>query len=357
MKKFFYLLFLILTGLHAPLSGRDIVWKAGVHSFFDNTEFGHSAVQIPQSMGGVHLAPEIGLDWKNGHRIFAGADVLHEFGSNKIVDYACPFVYYQYENRGFRFYMGAIPRQVALEEYPRMFFQDSIRNYRPSLNGFFWEYKRKENYANIWLDWVSRQTEKRHESFFMGWSGQYNRSLFYARHFGYMLHFAGVMHPEIPEAVHDNGLLLTSLGIDLAPATAFEKLELNAGWTTGLDRDRDIGRWNTPQGVLSELKIEYRGLGIFNTYYKGDSQQVFYDDHSNQLYWGDPVYRSTEYNRSDLYVYFIKTNVVKLKFIYSFHFMEGKAYHEQSFYATFDLDNLKNRKNEKRYTYLWDDWF
>jgi hypothetical protein len=253
--------------------------------------------------------------------------------------------------------MGDIPRQLVLDKYPRMFFQDSIKNYRPTLNGFFWEYKQQKNYANIWLDWVSRQTEKRHESCFMGWSGRYNRSVFYAQHFGYMLHFAGMRNPEIREAIHDNGLLLTSLGINLAPKTDFEKLELNAGWSIGLDRDRGIGVWNKPQGLLSELKVEYGGLGMFNSYYKGKSQQVFYNDHSNDLYWGDPVYRSKEYNRSDFYIYFVKTEAVKLKFIYSLHLMEGKVYHEQAFYATFDLDNLRSKKNEKRYKYLWDSWF
>jgi hypothetical protein len=357
MIRNFYFLFLISFGLCTSLFAQKIEWKTGLHSFFDNTEFGHSLVQNPQTMGGIHFIPEAGLDWKNGHRIFVGIDLLHELGSNKIIDITYPVVYYEYENKGFRFYMGAVPRQLVLDKYPRMFFQDSIKNYRPTLNGFFWEYQRKKNYANIWLDWTSRQTEERHESFFMGWSGEYHPGIFYARHFGYMFHLAGVMNPEIPEAVHDNGLLLTSFGINFAPKTGFEKLEVNAGWSIGLDRDRDIGVWNKPQGLLSELKIEYRGLGIFNTYYKGESQQIFYNDHRNELYWGDPIYRSKEYNRSDFYIYFIKTNIVKVKFIYSLHFTEGQIYHEQAFYATFDLDNFKNKKNEKRYKYLWDNWF
>jgi hypothetical protein len=355
MKKNFCLLFLMVFG--SSLFAQDIVWKAGVHSFFDNTEFAHSTVQNPQTMAGVHLAPEIGLSWGNSHRIFAGVDVLHEFGSDNKIDYSDPIVYYEYADKGFRFYMGAFPRRLALDNYPRMFFQDSIKNYRPTLNGFFWEYKRKENYINIWLDWAGRQSEKRHESFFMGWSGQYSRRIFYLRHFGYMFHFAGMMNPEVSESIHDNGLLLTSLGVDLASQTGFEKLELNAGWSVGLDRDRGIGVWNTPQGLLSELKIEYRGLGVFNTYYKGGRQQLFYNDHSNDLYWGDPIYRAKEYNRSDFYIHFIKTKIVNLKFIYTLHFAEKNVFHEQALYATFDLDNLKSKKNEKKYNYLWNNWF
>jgi len=123
-----------------------------------------------------------------------------------------------------------------------------------------------------------------------------------------------------------------------------------------LERDRSIEDWHIPQGFLSEIKVEYKGLGLFNTYYMGGKQQVFYGSHGNEIYWGDPLYRSTGYNRADFYVYFVKTNVVNLKLIYSLHFVEREMYHEQLFYATFDLSNLK-RKEEKKYQYIWDNWF
>jgi hypothetical protein len=252
--------------------------------------------------------------------------------------------------------MGAVPRQLVLDKYPRMFFQDSIRNYRPVLHGIFWEYNRGKSYANIWLDWISKQTYQRNEAFFMGWSGRYCPGLFYAQHFGYMFHFAKKKNPEIDQTVHDNGLILSSIGIDLASRTNFEKLDVNAGWSVGLERDRGIGVWNLPQGLLSELNLEYKGLGLFNTYYRGNRQQIFYGSHGNELYWGDPVYRSKEYDRIDFYIHFIQTKVVKLKFMYSLHLTEKRCYHEQSFYATFDLDNLKKKEKEKKYPYLWDSW-
>jgi hypothetical protein len=312
---------------------------------------------MPQTMAGVHFAPEAGLNLKGKHRIFAGIDLLHEYGSNKAVDFYDPVIYYEYAGRPFRFYAGAIPRRLVLDRYPRMFFQDSIANYRPTINGVFWEYSVNGSYANVWLDWASRQTHTRHESFFMGWSGRYHHGLFYAQHFGYMFHFAGVMAPEIYESIHDNGLILSSIGIDLAKKTGFAKLETNIGWSMGIERDRGIGVWHKPQGILSETKVEYRGLGVFNTYYKGDSQQTYYSDHGNELYWGDPIYRSKEYDRVDLYINFIQTEAVKLRFTYSLHLTEKQLYHEQAFYATFNLDNLKNKKHEKKYQYLWDQWF
>ena len=339
----------------AAAGAQTFAWQAGVHSFFDNTEFGGSKVQMPQTMAGVHLAPLAGWQWDTLHRILAGADLMHEWGSSQAIDFWDPVAYYEFRGSPFRFIVGAFPRAIALGKYPRMFFADSILNYRPIANGLFWEYARGGSYINMWLDWTSRQSPARHEAFFMGWSARIAYGVWYAQHFGYMFHFAGKMRPVVPEGLHDNGLILTSLGIDLAQKTGWDKLEANAGWSCGLERDRSIGEWHYPQGFLTEIKAEYRGLGLFNTFYKGGSQQVFYADHSNELYWGDPIYRAREYNRTDLYVNFFKTHRLSLKLIYSFHFTEKTVYHEQALYAVVDIGSAPAPKTAP-YRYLWDRW-
>ncbi|MDH8701625.1 hypothetical protein M2138_000972 [Dysgonomonadaceae bacterium PH5-43] len=335
---------------------QEFVWKAGVHSFFDNTEYEGSKVQNSQTMAGVHLAPELGIKWNKKHSFYVGADLMHEFGSDKTVDYHDPIVYYEYSGNPFRFYMGAVPRNIILDKYPRMFFQDSINNYRPVINGFFWELNKKNNYANVWLDWTGRQTETRNEAFFMGWSGRYNYNCLYAQHFGYMFHFAKTKNAADDEFVHDNGLILTSVGADFAKTTGFDKLELNVGWSVGLDRNRGVGEWHRPQGFVSEAKIEYRGIGLFNTLYLGESQQTFYGEHSNALYWGDSFYRLKKYDRADIYINFFKSSAVNLKFTCSLHFAESKVFAQQALYATIDLDNKPKRK-EPKYKYIWDNWF
>ncbi|MDR1259597.1 MAG: hypothetical protein LBK65_10055 [Tannerellaceae bacterium] len=289
--------------------------------------------------------------------IFAGADLLHEYGSHEAIDIYTPVIYFEYAGDPFRFYAGAIPRSLVLDRYPRMFFQDSISNYRPTINGIFWEYGAGKRYANVWLDWTGRQGQTQREAFFIGWSGRYNYRWLYAQHFGYMFHYAKTKNPAEDEFIHDNGLILTSLGVDLAQKAGFRKLEINLGWSVGLDRNRGIGVWHSPQGILSEIKAEYRGVGLFNTYYRGDRQQIYYAGHGNGLYWGDPFYRSKEYDRIDLYINFIHTSRVKLRFVYSIHMTEKQMYHEQAFYATFDLDNLRNKKPERKYQSLWDNWF
>jgi len=352
-KRILVILLVLCVGGMNVLS-QDFLWKTGVYNFFDNSEFAKSKLTIPQTMAGVHLSPEIGLRWNDNHHFFAGFDAMHEYGSDKAINYIDPIAYYLFEGPRFRFLAGAFPRKQTLDKYPRIFFQDSINNYRPVVNGIFWEYASDITNINVWLDWVSRQTHERRESFFLGWSGRYNFNIFYGQHFGYMLHLAGRKNPEISEGLHDNILMSTSLGIDLSSKTPFEQLDANIGWAVGMERNRKIGDWNRPQGFLSEIKIEYKGLELYNTYYAGQSQRIFHNDHGSDLYWGDPMYHAKSYNRTDCSILFFKSDAVNIKFTWSLHFAEQTIYHQQLFNASFDLHNMKT--GQKKYAYIWDNW-
>jgi hypothetical protein len=316
-------------------------WKVALSTFFDNSEFGRSSLKVPQTITGVNLSSELGLYWDSVHMINAGVNLLHEFGSVKAIDKIDPTAYYSFNRQPYRFLMGAFPRNYAIENYPRIFFQDSISYYRPNINGIFWEFTRDNNYVNLWLDWTSRQTEKTREAFFVGFSGRYNQGLFFIQHFGYMYHFAGKKNPVIEEALHDNILLLTSAGIDLSEGTIFSKLEADAGLVVGLERSRaDNTGWIKQNGLLVNTKIEYRIFGLINTLYKGHGIMYFYNDHGNELYWGDPLYQAKTYNRSDIYIGFMQSRKVNLKLVYSLHFAESRVYHEQMLKVTIDLNNF-----------------
>ncbi|GHT67942.1 hypothetical protein FACS189452_06630 [Bacteroidia bacterium] len=362
--KYIYLLLCIslATLANAQDSTFNVLYKANVFSFFDNKEFAGSKAQISRTQAGTRVAPEVGIAWNGQHHIFVGVDAMHEWGSDKTIDYLEPIAYYEFEGKVFRCLVGAFPRRLTLNNYPRMFFKGSLRNYRPLVSGVFWEYRKQQSYFNLWLDWTSRQNDTQRETFFMGWSGRANYGDFYAQHFGYMHHFTSTAL-DLPEegGLHDNGLVLTQFGIDLAKRTGFNKLEINAGWSVGIERDRSRHEgWHTPQGFVSEIKVEYKGVGIFNSYYRGGKQQVFASTMSDfyrgdDLYWGDPMYRTAEYDRLDTYIQFFKTNVVTLRLTYALHFAEHAMYHQQLLSVSFSLDNLKHKPG-KRYEYLWDKW-
>ena len=340
MKKSFLVL-LLFSIISLSAYSQEKKWKVGLFPFFDNTEFSSSKVQIPQTMSGVHFSPEIGLVWDSIHSVNIGFDMLHEFGSPMSIGYFNPTAYYEFNGKPFRFYMGAFPRNIALEKYPRIFFQDSLSYYRPNVNGLFWEIRNNKNYLNVWLDWTSRQSLTANEAFFMGFSGRYNLGIFYVQHFGYLFHLAGKMNPVAYENLHDNGMFLTSLGVDFEGRTNFTKLETNVGWVAGLERSRTVeAGWIANQGMLIETKIEYKGMGIFNSFYRGQSQMLYYSEHGNELYWGDPVYRAKTYNRSDIYYKFIDNKIVNVSLIYSLHFLENTVYHEQALKVILNINNF-----------------
>jgi hypothetical protein len=340
MKRSFYI-FISFLFISTAAYSQDLNWRLDLFSFFDNTEFGRSAVTIPQTMAGVMIAPEAGLLWDSIHKINAGVNLMHEYGSPKAIDKFYPTVYYEFNRGAQKFMMGAFPRSRVLEKYPRLFFQDSITYYRPNINGIFWEFQQNKNYFNVWLDWTGRQSKTVNEAFFIGFSGRYNMGMFYLQHFGYMFHLAGKMDPVVEEALHDNLLFDTSVGIDLSGKTCFRTFEANVGWVTRRERSRaENTGWIKLNGFLSEAKLEYKFLGFFNTFYRGDGMMYFYSERGNALYWGDPVYRANIYNRSDFYVIFMQRRNVNIELTYSLHFLESRVYNEQMLKVIVNLNSL-----------------
>jgi hypothetical protein len=330
------------------LFSQDFFWQTSLFSFFDNLEFANSRVKIPQTMAGIMIAPEVGFKWDSIHRIVGGVNLMHEFGSTAVIDKLYPTAYYEYCNKPFTFIMGAFPRSMALEKYPRMFFQDSLSYYRPNINGIFFRYGKDQKYVNVWLDWTGRQSQNVREAFFVGLSGRYYAGIFYLQHYSYMFHFASRMDSFLHEPLHDNMLFLTSVGADLSGRTFFDRLEGNCGWVLGLERSRSgTADWISMHGLQVEARAEYRFAGISSTFYAGRGMMHFYGEYMNELYWGDPVYRAKVYDRTDIYVRFLKKQKINLELTWSMHALEGKIYNEQMLKLKVDLNNL-NKMSEAR---------
>ena len=121
-------------------------------------------------MAGVMIIPEAGLTWDTIHRVkVQGVNRIHEFGSSKAIDKFYPTAYYAYNGKPFRCNMRTFPRNLAVEKYPRLFFQDSISYYRPNINGMLLEFRSEKNFVNVWLDWTGRQSHYCSRSIFCGY--------------------------------------------------------------------------------------------------------------------------------------------------------------------------------------------
>jgi len=340
MKKPLFLLISFLMIMTEGFS-QDKTWSVGLFSFFDNVEFGGSGVKVPQTMSGVMVSPEAGLRWDTVHRISIGMNLMHEFGSRTAIKNFYPLAYYEFSGESLTFKMGAFPRNSITEKYPRLFSQDSLYYYRPNVEGISAELTREWGYIGLWLDWTGRQSTEVNETFFAGINAKYRENIFYLIHSGYMFHFASKKEPVVEEALHDNMLFLTSIGIDLSGKTFLDKLDISAGWVAALERARaDNTGWIKLHGMLLEARAEFRGIGLFSTYYSGDRLLQFYGDHGNDLYWGDPAYRSGNYNRTDVYMKFFRNRMLDMEITWSLHFLESTVYHEQMLKVKVNLSNL-----------------
>ncbi|MDR1416035.1 MAG: hypothetical protein LBJ57_01290 [Prevotellaceae bacterium] len=316
-------------------------WGATFFSFADNREYKPEQRQIPQSILGAWLAPEVGLRFDSVHHLRAGVGLQRYFGSaDKGVDQVEYIAYYHYHSKPFELYVGAFPARHLLADYPNALFYDSITNLRLNSANIFWRIFGDRWHTDIWLDWAGHQTETQREAFLVGIAGRYQLKRAYAAVQSYMHHFATVAG-STPQHIVDNGMARPCLGISFPAGFLLDSLNINVGVLASYSRERSVDdgyRFST--GFISEAQIEKFGIGLKNTLYVGENQLPLYEKYSAEhLYWGDPFYQNTFYNRSDFYIQFFDTRRVQARFTWSMHAAARILSHQQTFTLNISLDS------------------
>jgi hypothetical protein len=344
MKKFAYsVVLLMLTHL---VAAQDLEWKAGMYHFFDNTEFLGSSYINDQTMAGIRVSPEIGLGMGESHHFRVGFDVLKSYGSPNMVDSCSPTAYYWYQKGQLQFLMGSFAREGRMNDFSRAFFQDSIRYYRPNMNGFLLSYNDLNLRSTIFLDWTGKQSPTVHEAFFVGGSVHYRKALLVAEAQAVMFHYAASLQER---GVHDNILLHPALGLDLEGRTWLDSLRISVGALVGVERFRMTSdAFTTRKGLLVELDAFYRGFGLTSSTYLGQGIMKDYTTMGSALYWGDPLYRGSFYSRVDLSYDFLRLPYLKGCINLANHFSEGKFYTEQSLIVSATLGSNNKRMHGKK---------
>lgn len=325
MKRLFICLALlsVLQISHA----QEWYWRTRVLGFADNREY-RSSVQVDQTLLGIQFAPEVAVVFDTLHSLNIGFNALKEFGSTNESYTFIPYFYYGFSGAKFNFDFGIFPRSGFLDQSHRILYNDSLRYYRPYISGLHWTYKVEKFRQSLYLDWTGRQTDTLRETFIMGTQGKLNIGSFFVHNHLYMYHyaFAGIRPPG--SSMRDNGVALLTLGVDLARFTPLDTLVVSYSRIQSYERDRRVGKWETPVGSIFEFSVGYKGFLFSNTFYYGQG---------HRLDWGDPFYRLKKYNRSDLGYSFLRYKNVSGSFVYSIHFAEEKVGHQQQFVLTVDL--------------------
>jgi hypothetical protein len=330
-----WVLIIIFILLPNVIRAQYFDWELTLYGFADNREY-KSEVQVPQTFFGTQFSPELGLQFDSLHTIRVGVNALSEFGSNKFTDKVYPLLYYRFIGDKYKFLFGSFSRHNVLANAPQAIFYDSVYYFRPNINGIYWKYYSYFFSQSVYLDWTSRQTEKRRETFIIGGHGKYHLGNLFVYNHMYMYHYAKTADPLPNEFIRDNGVLYLNVGYDAGSITTFDSLSISIGGIQSYERSRNDMVWHTPYGLIIEAIAEYKGFGIRNILYNGQG---------HHLDWGDPFYRLKRYNRLDFYFTPIYFPRVKGRFGISMHFAEGKISHQQQFLLNINLNSTGPNKN------------
>lgn len=305
-------------------------WSTGLDAFLDNREY--FSIDRPQTIFGTRLNGEIGFLLNDQHRLRMGLNYLYEFGSRPGAYPPDPTIYYQFENKHLEFDIGSFPRRCRLD-YPLSLLSDTLRYYRPNMEGVFLVYRGRWGYQNAFIDWTSRQTDEAPERFIFGFSGNLHKGIVFFNYHLMMGHFAGKGIPDPDHHLRDNGGFDFNLGVDLSEMIPLDSMIVQVGGLVSLDRIRGVyDGWETPAGLTGTLTIAHRGVGISGSFYRGPGHEFLY---------GDWFYTLPRYSRLDVFFIPFKDRQVEMKFDFGLHFAKGQIDTSQQILVSLALDGSK----------------
>lgn len=341
----FLLLILPLTA-----SAQSFEWKANAYGFFDNGEYTAIDPYYSRTYFGMRFSPEIGISYK-AFSLFAGTHLQTYFGSPKYLDKAFFTGYFQYKSPHHHFLFGAFPRQGLLDNFTNFYIRDTFQYFRPNMTGIFYQATGKNNFLNLYLDWVGLQSEKTREMFFAGLSGEQRYKWFFAALNAYYFHYAQTSPASGDGCVHDNGQGQIGIGVDFSGyARLLEVFRLQVAYMLGYECKRDHSTpVKMPMGMVVDLHARYWRIGTRTLYYYGQERYTVPTDVWADTYWGNPFLRAKSYLQSQWYVSIFRNNFVEAKAAFVFHLQGNRFGTQQMVQLSVNLDgSIRSKKDAAR---------
>lgn len=302
-----------------------LVFDINNHNFFDNREV-RSPYQRSQTLFGSQLGTEIGIEF-GANTVMAGMQVIKDFGAQGLAVQDFTF-YYHYEQDGFSGAFGAFPRKRLRRELPDIFLYDSLRYYSPTLHGALIQYANDRGYAELYCNWISKQGVDQREVFEIVSDGRFGHRGYYIGWNAQLLHYS-VPRPSAGLKVYDKLMLNPHLGIERSHFGWFDTFSIEGGLMLSLNRDRRDMLWHAPMGFLGDLRLSKWRFELRNRLYAGNPQYTHYEDFGASLFRGDPYYRSSLYDRTDICFYLLNKPYVQCYVGASLHYTEGSLDNSQ----------------------------
>ena len=244
---------------------------------------------------------------------------------------------------------GMIPRRLSYR-LPEILWSDSMDYYNPNIRGILLQCT-KNNLAfhEISLDWRSLQSADQREAF----NVNYNVRKYFHRYLrGISPFFIGgnvqLNHlakrnpaPE-GEGVNDDMFAYPYIGWDFSDKTVFDRFRIKAGYAVSFDRCRAIGDWEVDGGLLADLHLLWKKIGIIETLYAGNKQFPLYPMYGSLLNMGDPHYQSSFYSLTSIYSPIVHNQHVNFEAFLDFHVTKEGTSCYQRVVLNVNLGNVDN---------------
>ncbi|MCL1867670.1 MAG: hypothetical protein FWF72_01795 [Paludibacter sp.] len=340
-KKYFFILILffpfqiIFSQNIQNEENTKFLWNVEFSTFLDNHEFASSDFIEDKTLGGVNFAPQAGIAWKGENAVFAGVNLLKEFGTQQVIDKATLILFYRNKiylknNWTQSFYAGIFPRARLFSNYSDLLFWQPLTNYMPVIQGLYYEIRQNNNFANAWIDWTGKPTETVNESFYAGLSARANLKSYFIDFQGYYFHFANT-NPKKPDFnLCDNGQALLRAGYNFQQKENQNfDFEIAAGVMAGYENERNVDNQKfMPIGFVANVDFKIANFGLNNLLYAGDKRLRLYQKYGEQLYRVNPFLQGNFYLQSEIFWQPFHSQTINGKIGLLTHLSQGRVMFE-----------------------------
>ena len=118
-------------------------------------------------------------------------------------------------------------------------------------------------------------------------------------------------------------MLNPHIGFERSGMEHIDAFSIEGGLMLSLNRDRNDMIWKSPMGFLGEAMLRKGRFELRDRIYAGNPQFSDYEIYGAELHRGDPYYRSSLYNRTDIRYYLLNRTNAQCYIGASFHYTEG----------------------------------
>lgn len=364
------------------------IWGVDARTVFDNRE-GDQTYSPQQTIFFSRLSPSLGVrfgksehekinndgikkKYTDVHKLVAGTHYIQPIGIGYKENKFVPTAYYTFshmvvkevkrdssvltidgktspEFKVWRVSFGMIPRRLSYR-LPEILWSDSMNYYNPNIRGILLQCtKNNLVFHEISLDWRSLQSADQREAFNVNYNvrkyfDRYLRGIspFFIGGNAQLNHLAKRNPAPEGEGVNDDMFAYPYVGLDFSEKTVFDKFKIRAGYAVSFDRCRAIGDWEVDGGLLADLHLLWKKIGIIETLYAGNKQFPLYPMYGSLLNMGDPHYQSSVYSKTSVYSPIVENRYVSFGAFLDFHVTKEGTSCYQRVVLNVNLGNVDN---------------